>query len=377
MSNEWAGVIHSTAPRYMKGAEDLTIRERIVLSYLKKKGRIKFGETSHTCVWNVEFSQPPIQPYADGGVISFQRHDPMRQLVIDWRGYIGTDQMTRKERYMNRGAEAIYKRYDTIIPNLMKSITDKFGSEWMINGYTAGNENRLVGIESFMGATGATITTASKVALPSAIYATKSTQLQDQGGYWSTNLPTAQKPHQNTVGFNSDWPSGSGSSEYDYLSPKLINSYHDWGGGGAGWDGGTGNGEFIIRQGVIWLSMLGGESGTPDIFLCNGEMYGQYLNQQSAKQRIVVQHQPSQDLGFGTTVNQEGIGIHRDFDVTPGTGYFLNFDKMKLCSLADTLFFRSGPEWSIETQSWLFNIGFYGNMQFQPKYFGKVMDYVN
>ena len=135
MANEWQGVIHSTAPKYLKGAEDLTIRERIVLSFLKSRGRVKFNENSHTCVWDVEFSEPPIEPYADGGVLNFQRHDPLRQLVLDWRGYVGTDQMTRKERMMNTGDEAIYRRYDKIIPNLTRSITNKFGSEWLIDGY--------------------------------------------------------------------------------------------------------------------------------------------------------------------------------------------------------------------------------------------------
>ena len=141
MPNEWVGVIHSTAPKYIKGAEDLTMRERIVFSYLKSKGRIKFNESSHTCVWDVEYSQPPIEPYADGGVLNYQRHDPMRQMILDWRGYVGTDQMTRKERLMNSGDTAIYKRYDRIIPNLMKSITDKFGSEWLIDGYAAGRRS--------------------------------------------------------------------------------------------------------------------------------------------------------------------------------------------------------------------------------------------
>ncbi|TXH09764.1 MAG: hypothetical protein E6R03_16270 [Hyphomicrobiaceae bacterium] len=372
MANEWQGVIHSTAPRYMKGAEDLTVRERIVLSFLKSKGRIKFNENSHTCVWDVEFSEPPIEPYADGGVLNFQRHDPMRQLMIDWRGYVGTDQMTRKERLMNSGNEAIYRRYDKIIPNLMRSITNKFGSEWTIDGYASGNENRLCGIESFMGKLAA-VTSNSKVALPSDTYGMRSTALQNQGGYWSANLASGKRPYQEGA-MATDWPDGQGSSEYDYLAPKLLNEDHDWGGGAVGWNGGTGNAEYIIRKGVIWLSMLGGKSGMPDLFLTNGQWYAEYLDQQSAKQRIIVPHKDSSDLGFGQTVNQEGVGIYRDFDVPAGVGYFLNFDKMKLCSLSDQLFFRSGPEWSIETQSWLFNIGFFGNMQFQPKYFGKVAD---
>ena len=73
-----------------------------------------------------------------------------------------------------------------------------------------------------------------------------------------------------------DWPDGNGSSEYDFLSPKLLNEDHDWGGGAVGWNGLTGNAEYIIRKGVIWLSLLGGKSGSPDLFLTNGSWYAEY-----------------------------------------------------------------------------------------------------
>ena len=37
---EWIGVIHSQAPKFSKGYADETLRNRIVLAYLRKHGRI-------------------------------------------------------------------------------------------------------------------------------------------------------------------------------------------------------------------------------------------------------------------------------------------------------------------------------------------------
>ena len=86
MADEWAGVVNSTAPKYLRGIEDLTARKRLLLAMLKSKGRIQYNCNSYQCTWTVEFSQPAVEPYADGGLLSFQRHDPARQLTESWRG---------------------------------------------------------------------------------------------------------------------------------------------------------------------------------------------------------------------------------------------------------------------------------------------------
>ena len=36
MANEWIGVIHTTAPKYLSGAADKTIRNRLILSRHKQ-----------------------------------------------------------------------------------------------------------------------------------------------------------------------------------------------------------------------------------------------------------------------------------------------------------------------------------------------------
>ena len=371
MANEWIGVIHTTAPKYLSGAADNTIRKRLVLSLLKKKGRIKFNESSYECNWDVEFKEQPVEAYGDGGTLNFSRHDLYRQLNIDWRGYKATDLMTEKERLMNDGALAIVRRYDKIMPKLMRSLNNKFCGELFIDGYASGNENRLHGLESFMGI--GTVADTDRVAQPSDTYGGKSTAVANEGGTWSTDLAAAARPNATIA---TDWPDGNGDAEYDFMSPKLINygaaSGDPWGTGAGTWEA---NSERALRQSTIWLTHGAGVEGRPDLYLLAGDLFYTYLNKQSGKQRINIPHKGAQDLGFDDVLNQEGVMIQSDFDVPAGTGYGLNIDQLELSSLDNVLFASRGPEFDIKTDSWLFMVGFFGNARYNPKYFSKFKDY--
>jgi hypothetical protein len=69
--DEWVGIAHSTRAKYMKGASDLTLRQRLLLALLKKKGRIERNVSGSELKWQVEHSQPVVSSYADGGQIDF------------------------------------------------------------------------------------------------------------------------------------------------------------------------------------------------------------------------------------------------------------------------------------------------------------------
>jgi len=366
VANEWIGVIHTTAPKYLSGAADNTIRKRLILSLLKQKGRIRFNENSYQCNWDVEFKEQPVEAYGDGGTLNFSRHDLYRQLQIDWRGYKATDLMTEKERLMNDGALAIVRRYDKIMPKLMRSLNNKFCAELFIDGYASGNENRLHGLNSFTG-TGTTIA-ADRVAKPSDTYGGKSTEVGNEGGTWSSDLSTS--PNANIA---TDWPDGKGDAEYDFMSPKLVNwSSDNWGTSSDTWEN---NCERALRQTTIWLSIGAGAEGKPDMFLMAGNLFYDYLNKQSGKQRIVIPHKGAQDLGFQDVLNQEGVMIQTDFDVATDTAFALNVDQMELASLDNVLFASRGPEYDIKTDSWLFMVGFFGNARYNPKYFAKINNF--
>ena len=97
------------------------------------------------------------------------------------------------------------------------------------------------------------------------------------------------------------------------------------------------------------------------------------VRSQEAKQRIIVPHKEVQDLGF-EGVKQEGVSVTTEFGMVASTGYLLNIDKMHMRCLDGQLFVPRGPEYDIRTDSYLFLLGWFGNMFWEPKFFSKIGD---
>jgi hypothetical protein len=369
VADEWIGIIETTRHKYMKGASDLTVRKRLLLAMLKRRGRIEYNCSGDELRWDVEFSEPPVSAYGDGGVVDFSNHDAYRQLGIDWRGYIATDTMSKKQERMNRGEEAIVNVFQNKANKLRKSIMNNFAGEVYRSGSSAGRENNIHGLETFM--TAGTVTAADRIAAPNTTYGTTnlSTALGAYGGDWSSALTT---PNNASIG--TDWPDGSGASEYDFLSPKLVNwSSTNWGTGSTTWEA---NAWRVVSQVITWLTLTGDSDGMPTLLPMASNLFQGYKNAQETKTRINVPHKEAQDLGFGMVLNQDGVGIYPDFDCPVNTAYALNLNQMMLCSLFPELFWMEGPDKDPRTAwSWLFGIGFYGNAKYQPKHFGKIFNY--
>lgn len=371
MSDEWIGIAHTTKPQYMKGASDQTIRSRLLLSLLRSKGRLEFNQSGDECKWQVEFSQPSVETYGDGGVINFANHDAFRQITVDWRGYIATDSLSQKQKEMNKGDNALINLFQTKTNRLKKSIQDKFCGELFKDGEASGRENAVHGLETFLGS--GTTVAADIIAKPSDTYGTGalSTALGNQGGAWSTSLSTY--PNANAA---SDWPHGQGDAEYDFLSPKLVNwSSTNWGTGSQLWED---NCWRAIGQAITWLTMTGGEDGMPDICLLTSHLFQGYKNHEEAIRRINVPHKKANDLGFGSALNQDGCAIQADFDVPVNTGYMLNTSMITLSSLKPELFWMEGPDKDPRTAwSYLWGVGFYGNAKYNPKHVAKFKNFAS
>lgn len=361
--------VKNTAAKYLKGAADQTIRGYFWLSYLQSQGRIVIGDTGGVSTnWNVMARQPDVRQSGDDAQLVFAEHDAYEQLTIDVRGYHATDRLTEKKKLMNNGPLQIIDLYGTKIENLVKAVTDQFGNELYIDGNASGNENRLCGIESFMGSS--TTVAADLVAKPSDTYAGKSTVLGTLGGSWSTNLTTS--PNANVA---TDWPEGQGSSEYDYLTPKLINySSSSWGTGGTTW---ADNCTKVMRRARLWVHHTTGAEKSPMLHLLAPNLYGDFLDSVENKFRFTTTHPVGGDLGFADAINFEGAIVKQDYGCPAGVGYGINANEMLLFNIHDDgSFFKSvGPEYDVKTNSYLYMIYFYGNMRFNPKAFAKYDDY--
>ncbi len=359
--------VKNTAPKYLKGAADQTIRKRFWLSYLRQQGRIKLGDGGVSCTWNVKARQPEIRQNGDAGQQTFSEHDAYEQLTVDVRGYVGTDRLTLKKKMMNKDPLAIVDLYGTKMDDLVKSLRDNFGGELYVDGNASGNSNRLLGIESFMGDDGNTVA-GDIVANPSDTYAGKSTALGNLGGTWTSALSTSPNATLAT-----DWPYGTGSSEYDYIAPKLINySSTGWPSAATTW---RDNCSVVMRRARTWCKTLGGDDMAPMCHLLSSELYDEFEDYQETKFRNTIPHKSASDLGFPDVLSFNGAMVKQEYDCPAGTGYGVNVGEMLLFSIHDDFFYTEGPEWDTTSLSDLFLVGFFGNLRFNPKHFAKYAAY--
>lgn len=371
MADNWIGHVAATRPKYMKTASDLTIRERLFFSFLKKRGRITFNHSGTDLKWPVKFSLPRVTPSAGVGLIDFTRHNPNLQLSIDWRGYQAQGSLSMKDGLMNKGDEAIIKLFDQVSDNLVQATRETIGSDMYQSGSTAGRESNIHGCETFMDS--GTTVVADKVAKPAGTYAGHSCALGAEGGSWSTALAVSPNASVDT-----DWPNGSGTSEYDCLAPKLINY------GSTSWNTPSPSNTWALNcrkafsQVVTWLSITGGKDGMPTFAPLAVDLFQTLKDSLLDSQRILVPHKEAEDLGFGNTLNIDGVAAQPDFDCPAQTGYMFNLSTIEVCSLCPELLWMKGPE-EIAEASWatVWGVGFFGNVTWQPKYTAKFANYAS
>ncbi len=365
-SNEHISVVKATAAKYFKGSTDKTIRKRLWLSMLRKYGQIELNaDPGHSLVWPVEYSQPEVRQYGDGGDQEFTNHDAFLQMHTDVRGYTATDFLSQKQFKMNNGKNKIVDLYSGKTKRLEKAMQDKFCGELYIDGNAAGNENRIHGIESFMAIkSGSTTVAADKIAQPGDTYAGQSTELQANSGTWSTNKAVSPNAELAT-----DWPEGNGDSEYDPLSPLLVNySSTSWSSGNTNW---IDNCESVLRYAGNVCQVKNGDPNVPFCHMLNVSLWTDFQEYYSARMRINVPHKQSDDLGFPNTLNFEGSLVHFEFDAPSDVGYGLSPSAMELFVMGDQLFTPDGPEYSMAKKGYLYEVAFWGNTRFDPKSFAK------
>lgn len=369
MADEWIGVINTTTPQYMKGASDLTIRKRLLLAMLKKRGKISYDNSGYEMRWQVEFSQPTMSQHGDGSMIDFTNHQAFQQCVLPWSGYVASDSITMKEKAMNKGNEALVNLFNTKQGRIMKKLQNGLAGEIYREGGTSGRENCVYGLETALDER-TTPAAGDRIAEPSVTYAGLSTALANQGGAWSATGSTFPNA---TLANN--YPDGAGDSEYDYFSPKLLNwSSTGWGTNSTTWED---NSWRVISQAITWLSINGGDDGMPELCVLAGNLFQGYKNHEEAIRRINIPHKAANDLGFsGNTLNQDGCAISADYDCPTNTGYMINVSTIELASLFPELFWMKGPDEDPRAgYAYLWASGFYGQLKLQPKYIGKLYNY--
>lgn len=370
--DEHIAVVKAQAPKYFKGVSDLTFRRRLWLAMIQRYGGIQFNASSHSLVWTVEYSQPEVKQYGDSGDLEFNEHDALQQLTVDVRGYTATDRYTLKQKLMNKGPEQIDDLYKQKSKRLGKRMRQTLCRELYVDGYASGNGNRFIGIESALGDDGNTVA-ADLIAKPDDQYGGLDTDPGAYGGSWSSDLAAAKQPNATLA---NDWPRGRGTTEYDYISPLLVNySSTSWPSGQTGW---ANNCEDAMRFARITQTNRGAmdENATaPFMHMLSADLYNDFLTFYSARNRQIVPHQESANLGFGDTMNFEGSAVHYEWDCAPATGYGIVPSMIELFVMHGQLIESVGPEWAIEKMGYLYLTYCFGNTRLSPKFLTKYKAY--
>lgn len=372
MADDWARLVNTTIREYLKGAEPNVLRNRKLLALLKERGRITFNHEGTQVDWAVQYKLPPMVGYGDSDTLTFARRDYWKRANLPWRGYSATDQMTEKEKLMNKGAAALIKSYSEIVPNLLEGMEQRFGDEMYIDGNASGNELRIHGFNSFSGL--GSNSTKQPIVLLDDSYGGLDTDLAAYGGTWSTTGTTTTA---------TDWPSGTGDEHYDFWSPLVVNYVSnittDAAAGTTGWAATTKTWPNTcleaLRFGIIKSRKNKKKNGMLDVILLENELYRQFEDLADNNERLIVKRGDASAmyrLGFTDAVNLDGVDITYEYGIPTGNGYGFAVDQMELCSLQGQLFVPRGPIYAEETMSYRFSISFFGNLKFKSiRYFCK------
>lgn len=353
------------AKKYVKGQSDLTMRRRLWLAMMERYGTFQFGASGYDCNWDVQYAQPDLEQFADSDEIAYSNHRAYKQATTDVRGYKMTDSLSLKQNLMNQGEGQIVPLLSQKLTNMVKAARDQFSSEVYIDGNLSGNEQRFHGINSFTGA--GACAAGDIVAKNNHTYAGLSTIQGHYGGRWSSDLASNLRPNATLA---NDWPYGNGKSEYDFWTPKLVNtSSTGWPGGSTSW---TDNCAHVLRAIGIWCHCTLGDENSPMMHMMGSKFFNDFKTSFDPALRILVPHKASSDLGFEDALNFEGMAIKYEFDCPADEGYSLTPSAMECFFLTPQLFVSGKSPWfDDDQQKWKLLLYTFGNFRWMPKYFAK------
>lgn len=358
--------MNTTAQMWLSAKDqvDNTIRKSLWLTKLRKMGRIKTGMSGEYLVQTLQFADGTATTRADGSPIVYAPVDRWRKLEIPWRTALVPDSITEGEKLKNTGVQAIVK--------ILEGMTDRCKNDLDVllrtQLYTDGNANStdFHGFDSFTG-TGTTAA-GDLIAEPSDTYMGKSTLPGAEAGTWTTAMTTKPNAHLAT-----DWPSGSGSASYDWLSPKLPNwSSSAWGTALTTW---IGNCERSLRYGKTACDITAAGKGKLDFVTMDMNLLNDFKNKESTKQQIWQPYKEGEDLGFTDSVLFDGMVLSAEFGCPANAAYGHNLENEFFGILGPDFYRAKGPTPDPGTLSDLFSVSIWGNLLFNPKYCFKASNY--
>ncbi len=365
VTEPWERVVQTTLPKFFKGSENAILRNRKLLDWLRRDGRIMMNQSGRYMDWEVEYKRGDVNTFFDSSVLAFSRKQRWKNARLEYRGFSSTDSVTKTEIAMNKGEEQRIDLFDRRATRLKNDLENKMGDELYVDGYA--QAGHLMGIESFMGKSGDVVN--SPLAAPSDTYAELSTVLGFFLGSWDSTSAGAA------------WPLGTGQEHHDFYSPLLIDYTNTLATSSGGWQSATATWAArcieVIRYGITHTNRNKGPMGQLNQVMVGLELHRLVKEALDDKEHIyITQGKDNADgttgVGFTNTVAVDGVPVDSEYGVPAGVGYGFNTRFMELHSMWPVLFRTEGPEYDIRTDAWEFSGIFTGNLKFEsPRNFCK------
>jgi hypothetical protein len=362
----WARSLATTITNYLKEEELACFRNFKFWSMIVNNGRTETGMSGETFQWQIQYRNHLVSGNTGETMRSFARENLWKNATLGWRGLQATDAIYNREQLANRGAQALVKVASGMKDRLIKSMNQKLGAEWVIDGEATGNEDRLVGIETMFGATqtidvtgtGATARTANSADpfyYPNDTYAGLSTVLANYGG----SLTSA-----------TFWPNGSSDPETDFWTPVIVNGVSSYFGASTWKD----NCMKALREAIHQTQRNDTMEDQVDMCIMNRRLYIEALNSLDSKERVVVTRDNGlRSYGFKDVFEFDGVECTKDEAVPADTAYGLSTGNISFKSLQDNLLEVEGPFYDEETQQFRYAVTMLGNLCFKsPRNFFKI-----
>lgn len=364
-SVDWARTIATTLVTHLKEEEQATFRKFKVFAAIEASGNVSMNNGGRGFDWQVRWRNQPVSANNGETPRVFARHNLWQRAYLPYRGYVVTDQITKREMLENRGAQALIDVAGKMASRLQESMQEHLSVEIYTDGNAAGNENRFHGLESIFQtdgtvnvSTGAkrTANAADPFAWPKDEYAGLSTELGAVAG---------------SLRATGSWPYVSADPEYDYYSPIICNYTSTYfGGASATWQAQCLE---AIREAVNYAKRNDTRENQIDMILLDRKLYVQLLNRLDSRERaIVTKTNGLRSYGFGDVVEIDGIECSTEYAIPAGVGYGLSIGNMELKCMEGQLMTAEGPFYNEELQSHRFCVSTLANIKMKsPRNFVK------
>lgn len=325
-------------------------RKSVLLGKMKSAGRISGGHGGDYTEFRPRKRRRTIEGDS-GNVLSvaFNQTNVRDVCTLPWRAYKMGEAKTQYEDLASKPAAVkFFKKQLDLVAECTGDFMEDFRTKLWADG--GANSTDIHGFQSWNNSTGSCISS-SVLADPSDTYAGKSTAL-GVSGTWSGNFPQ-----------------GTGSTEYNWWSPFLVDVNNALLSSKATW---AANWQYAIRYGLTYMEKL--QAVKPDVCILDTEWLREAKDSLKSIQQLDVTSRPVDADPEVTVIRFDGIELASEYGVPANTGWLIPLDKVELRHFGDQLI-HVWEERDINTATYKMLFRFFGNMVFDsPAFFCELLE---